>query len=254
MHTRAMGFVQCVFREQPCVGIKKSQHFGEIYSGLPWFIPHLSLPHQPAVTLPSYHTSAVLSIPLLPAFTLTHRTAPGWPPDPQQSRAGPRLLLAGAVRPWHNHSVPLGKPVPAGASAAGGARGADTVRGQWLSSLPCRSPEAGRAHVHSILACYPGSEAGRDSWVTLSTEHFPQSTLLQVSRALASHCWQRNWQPLPSHLCSPWAEEQGLERFPKCFQLSPRHCETEIQIHVSCNLNLGKCPAIRSVRRKGKAP
>lgn len=173
MHTRAMGFVQCVFREQPCVGIKKSQHSGEIYSGLPGFILHLSLPHQPAVTLPSYHTSAVLSIALLPTFTLTHPTAPGWPPDPQQSRAGPRLLLAGAVRPWHNRSVPPGEPVPAGASAAGGARGADTVRGQWLASLPCQSAEAGRAHVHSILACYPGSEAGRDSWVTLSTGTLP---------------------------------------------------------------------------------
>lgn len=52
-------------------------------------------------TFPSHQCS----ISLLPAFPLTHRTAPGWPPDTQQSRAGPRLLLAGAARPLHRHRV-----------------------------------------------------------------------------------------------------------------------------------------------------
>lgn len=167
-HTRAVGCVQCVFRECPGVEIKRSQHFGETHSGLPWFIPHVSLPHQSAVSFLSHPTSAVLSIPLLPAFTLTHRTAPGWPPDAQQSRGGPRSLLAGAVRPWHGRRVAPGSWQQPGLGG-GRRRGAGTARGQWLASLPCRSPGARWAHVHSLLACCSGPEAARDSWVTLST-------------------------------------------------------------------------------------
>lgn len=185
--------------------------------------------------------------PPAPALTLTHRTAPGWPPDAQQSTGGARSLLAGAARPWHSCCVPAGsldQAVPAGLALHGD-------NGSLL--CPAQVPRLG-GHMCALLACCPGPEAARNSWVTLSTGTLPQGSLLWVRRALASHCWHRNWQPLPSHPCSPWAEEQGLAGFPKCPQLSPRHGETEIQTHVCCNLNLGKCPAIHSVRRKGKAP
>lgn len=196
--------------------------------------------------LPSHQCS----ISLLPAFPLTHRTAPGWPPDTQQSRAGPRLLLAGAARPLHRHRVHPAACTSRGPGGGWCLQGWHCM-GTMAPSLPCPSPGAGWTHVHPLLAWYPGPEATGHSWVTLSTGTLPPGHPLT---ALASHCWQRNWQPLPSYLCSPWKEEQGLERFPKCPQLSPRHGGTEIQIRVCCNLNLGKCPAIHSVRRKGKAP
>lgn len=53
-----------------------------------------------ALALPSHQRRAQHPPP--PAFTLTHRTAPGWPPDAQQSRGGPRTLLARPVQPWHS--------------------------------------------------------------------------------------------------------------------------------------------------------
>lgn len=70
---------------------------------------------------------------------------------------------AGQTSPAMAQRLSHPQPVPAVASA----------QGQWLTSLPCCSPEAGRAQVLSFLACCPGPEAAWDSWVTLSTGTFP---------------------------------------------------------------------------------